>query len=170
MNAIQTVYLAASILAGVMLAGLRRRTAGSPPRFVALSLAILILSLLCVGVVSHTFIRHVVQVIPPVVALLLVARGSAVGTSAAAPILTFWFGVMVNIWMFLLGIARIFTGTFTPIEIALTITIAFACGLALAGIVQSRDGLSGVERIVTAFAFGIGQLVAMIASFQPVFR
>ena|SRR5438128_491591 len=114
MNAVQTVYLAASILAGVLLAGLRRRAAGPPPRFAALWLAILSLSLLCVGVVSHTFIRHVLQVIPPVIALLLAARGSTVAASAAAPILTFWLGVMVNIWMFLLGIARIFTGTFTP--------------------------------------------------------
>ncbi len=136
----------------------------------ALWLAILILSLLCVGIVSHTFIRHVVQVIPPVIALLLVAKGSALGASAAAPILTFWLGVMVNIWMFLLGIVRIFTGTFTPIEIALTITSALACGLALVGIVRSDSRLSAGKRIVTALTFGIGQFVAMIASFQPVFR
>jgi hypothetical protein len=134
------------------------------------SLAILILSLLLVGVVSDTFLRHVIQVIPPVVALALVAKASPLGASAAAPILTFWLGVMINIWMFLLGIARIFTGTFTPSEIALTITIAVSCGLGLFGIVRSGVESSVGKRVVTALVFGICQFVALIASFQPAFR
>lgn len=170
MNAVQTIYLATSILAGVLLAGLLRRAAGPAPRFVAPSLAILTLSLLCVGIVSRTFMRHIIQVIPPIMALWLVARGSALGASAAAPILTFWLGVVVNIWMFLLGLARIFTGTFTPVEVALTIAIAVACGFALVGIVRSGSGASARTRIVTALAFGTAQFAAMIASFQPVFR
>jgi hypothetical protein len=125
MNAVQAVYLAVSMLAGIVLAGFRS-DAGHSRGSLAWGLATLVVALLCVGIVSHTFARHVVQVIPPVVALVIVLRGSNFGPAAAAPIFTFWLGVMANIWMFLLGIARIFTGTFTLIEIALTLVIGIA--------------------------------------------
>ena len=170
MNAIQAIYLMASILVGVALVAARRPTIRPRSRLVSTGLAILILSLLCVGIVSGTFVRHVIQVIPPVVALWLVAKGSPLGSSAAAPILTFWLGVMLNIWMFLMGIARIFSGTFTSIEIILTITSAFGCALALVGIIRSPDVPSLRRRIVMALTFGIGQFAAMITSFHPAFR
>jgi hypothetical protein len=173
MNAIQAVYLVSSLLAGVILAGLLRYDPGGTlesRRIVSLCLATLILALLLVGVVSHTFVRHIVQVIPPAAALVLVARGSAHGPSAAAPIFTFWFGVMVNIWMFLLGIARMFTGTFTLIEIVLTIAMAIACGFGFVAVARSGGSASVGQRVTSAIAFAVAQLLALVASFHPMFR
>jgi hypothetical protein len=134
------------------------------------SLVLLIVSLLLVGVVSHTVLRHVIQAIPPAVAWILVVRGSQLGPAAAAPIVTFWLGVMISIWMFLLDVASIFTGTFTSTEIVLTIAIALSCGLGIAGVVRQGSRAALGTRLGIASAFGIAQFVAMIASFQPMFR
>ena len=143
-----------------------------------MSLALLIVALLCVGLVSRTIVRHIVQAIPPVIALILVAGHSRLAPSAAAPILTFWLGVMINIWLFILGIARIFSGTFSGVEIALTIVIAIASGLGILSIVRWGTRLAPAPRLATATAFGIAQLggdgcqlpVRLIRFQQPVHR
>ena len=168
MNAVQLLYLLASLLAGVTLAGLLR-TEEAVPRsrtLLAVSVAVLIVAVLCVGVVSRTIVRHIIQAIPAVIALSLVAAGSRLAAAAAAPICTFWLGVMINIWLFILGIARIFSGTFSTVEIMLTIVIAAASAAGILAIVRAAVRLAASVRVVTAVAFGIGQLVAMVASFQ----
>jgi hypothetical protein len=168
MSTVQLVYLFASILAGVAVAGLVRTetTVARSRTLLAISLALLIVAVLCVGVVSRTIVRHIVQAIPPVIALVLVARVSPLAPSASAPICTFWLGVMINIWLFILGIARIFSGTFSNVEIVLTIVIAAASAAGLVAIVRSAVRLADSTRLITAVVFGIGQLLAMIASFQ----
>ena len=168
MNTVQFLYLLFSLLAGIALAGtLRTDTHSSRSRpLLAVSLAILIIALLGVGVVSRTVVRHIVQAIPPVVALILVAAQSRLAPSAAAPILTFWLGVMINIWLFVLGIARIFSGTFSGIEIVLTIFIALASVLGILAIVRWGTRLTPAPRLAVATVFGIAQLAAMVASFQ----
>jgi hypothetical protein len=168
MSTVQLVYLFASILAGVAVAGLVRTetTVARSRTLLAISLALLIVAVLCVGVVSRTIVRHIVQAIPPVIALVLVARVSPLAPSASAPICTFWLGVMINIWLFILGIARIFSGTFSNVEIVLTIVIAAASAAGLVAIVRSAVRLAASTRLITAVVFGIGQLLAMIASFQ----
>jgi hypothetical protein len=168
MSTIQLGYLLASLLAGFALAGLLRTeaTAARSRTLLAISLAVLIVALMCVGVVSRTIMRHIVQAIPAVIALVMVARVSPLAPSASAPICTFWLGVMINIWLFILGIARIFTGTFSTVEIALTLVIAAASAAGILAIVRSAVRLAASTRLVTAIVFGIGQLLAMIASFQ----
>lgn len=168
MNTVQFLYLLFSLLVGIALAGtLRTDTHSSRSRpMLAVSLAILIIALLVVGVVSRTVVRHIVQVIPPLVALMLVAAQSRLAPSAAAPILTFWLGVMINIWLFVLGIARIFSGTFSGVEIVLTIFIALASVVGILAIVRWGTRLTPAPRLAVATAFGIAQFAAMVASFQ----
>jgi hypothetical protein len=168
LNTVQFFYLLFCLLVGIWLAGtLRMDTHTSRSRrLLAISLAILIVALLCVGVVSRTIVRHIIQAIPPVVALILVAAQSRLAPSAAAPICTFWLGVMINIWLFVLGIARIFSGTFSAVEIALTIVIALASGLGILSIVRWGTRLTPAPRLATAAAFGVAQFAAMVASFQ----
>jgi len=168
MNSVQFLYLLVSLAVGIWLAGtLRTDTHTSRARpLLAVSLALLIVALLSVGVVSRTIVRHIVQAIPSVVALILVAAHSRLAPSAAAPILTFWLGVMINIWLFILGIARIFSGTFSGVEIALTIIIAIASALGILSIVRWGTRLTPAPRFATATAFGIAQFAAMVASFQ----
>ena len=106
-------------------------------RTVAVCLAVVVLGLLAVGIVSHTLFRHAVQVIPVVIALAGISRRAAWGRPAALGAFALWFLIMFLIWLFLLGLARIVTGHYTPAEIALTILIAgasaigFAAGLRL---------------------------------------
>jgi hypothetical protein len=128
-------------------------------------LFVVMAALLVVGVVSHTMLRHVVQVIPLITALLL--RQSRAGTSAAAPLFGFWLLTMGAIWLFLLGVARIVSGRFTTTEIALTIVIGAGSlfGLIAASRRGPEDGLTA--RLITIAGFGVLQLAAMIASFQP---
>jgi hypothetical protein len=48
--------------------------------------------------------------------------------------------------------------------------MAIACIVGLAAIARAGSRLTAAKRIVTAVAFGIFQFIAVIASFQPVFR
>jgi hypothetical protein len=120
--------------------------------------------------VSHTVVRHVVQIVPPALVLVLVGRQSPYGTVAAIPILTFWLAIMANIWMFLLGIARIFSGTFTFPEIVLTVIIAIACAWGLAIAFRAGSLVTVGRRITIAAVFGLLQLAALVLSFLPIFR
>jgi hypothetical protein len=133
----------------------------------ALSLAAVTGSLLVVGVVSDTFLRHVVQIAPLVVALGLVLGRSESGVSAAAPLFAFWFLVMGAIWLFLLGLARIFTGRFTPVEVALTIVIGAASLLGLFAALKRGSTAGPVARLATIGVFALLQCAAMWLSTQP---
>jgi hypothetical protein len=168
MNSVQFFYLLVSLLLGIVLVSLLRTDTSAPRArtLLAVSLALLIAALLCVGVVSHTIVRHIVQAVPALIALVLVARRSPLATAASAPVCTFWLGVMLNIWLFILGIARIFSGTFSTVEIVLTIVIAAASAAGILAIVRSGTRLSVAARLSTAAAFGIAQFAAMVASFQ----
>ena len=93
----------------------------------AVCLVGIILSLLLVGVVSTTLLRHVIQITLVVAALVAVARRAKWGKYAALPILIFWFIIMLFIWLYLLGIARIVSGRFTPVEIVSTVMVGLCC-------------------------------------------
>lgn len=86
------------------------------PKVISGCLAGVIASLLLVGLVSATPVRHTIQVIPAAIALAAVARRATWATYAALPVFIFWLAVTLAIWLWLLGIARIVTGRFTPAE------------------------------------------------------
>ena len=134
---------------------------------VAAWLAVVAGALVVVGIVSDTLLRHVIQIVPLVVALGLLARYSAWGVSAAAPLFAFWFLVMGAIWLFLLGVARIFTGTFTVAEIALTVVIGVACLFGLGTASRRGPTIPAGARIGTIAVFAVMQFAAMWLSVQP---
>src|SRR5712664_1788018 len=111
------VVIATAVLARKPIATLRdARETSSSGRMVPVWLAVLAGALVVVGIVSDTLLRHIIQIAPLVVASSL-PRRYAWSVSAAAPLFAFWFLVMGAIWLFLFGVARIFTGTFTTAEI-----------------------------------------------------
>ncbi|PYQ94870.1 MAG: hypothetical protein DMF97_17810 [Acidobacteria bacterium] len=123
-------------------------------------------ALLMVGIVSHTLLRHVVQIAPLVGAVSLGLRGSSLGVSAAVPLFGFWFLIMSAIWLFLLGVAQIVSGTFTSAEIALTVIIGAASVLGLAA--AWRQSVTRTPaRLFTVVGFAVLQLAAMWISLQP---
>ena len=167
MNAL-FVLLAAAVGAGVVVAGWTPTRLSAPRLWPGvIGLGGLIAALLAVGVVSGTLTRHLIQVAPAALALILVASGSPSGRAAALPVMTFWAALMVAIWLFLLGLHQIVRGHFTGIEIALTVAIAAACLVGVLGGARPTANLARGRRIATATAFGLLQLAALWASMQP---
>lgn len=136
---------------------------------VAGCLAGVAISLLLVGVVSTTFVRHLIQILPIVGALALVLRRPAWGSYAAMPVFGFWVVIVALIWLYLLGISTIASGRYTVTEIALTVIIA---ALSMVGVAMSRRlgrGLAPAGRASAFVMFGILQVAAMWLSLLPPF-
>ena len=62
------------------------------------------------------------------------------------PILAFWLFIMLLIWLYLLGIARVVTGHFTPAEVSLTVVIGLACVVGLGASARSTTHANRVWR------------------------
>ncbi len=136
-------------------------------RLVQVSLLGVIVSLLLVGVVSGTPLRHVVQVTPVAIALVAVWRRNSWAIYGAIAVFLLWFTLMTFIWLFLLGIARIITGTFSPAEIALTISIGAFCLVGLASCLRTPLTSPWVSRIAAFIGFAALQVAGLWLSFQP---
>lgn len=169
----QKLWIVTGLAIVIALASSARRPAGvaSGHRVfgasIAAWIALVAIALLLVGVVSHTLFRHVVQIAPVMVALILLIRRSAVGVAAAVPLFAFWLLIMGGIWLFLLGVARIFTGTFPRGEIALTLIIGSASALGLATAHRQGTSLPFATRLGTVTLFAVLQYAAMWLSVQP---
>jgi hypothetical protein len=103
-------------------------------RVLTICCVVVIAALVVVGAVSHGIIRHIVQTSPLWIAIVLGIRHSGWTKWAALPCFVFWLLVMIAIWLFLLGWARIISGTFSSTEIAMTIIVGLA---SLAGILRA---------------------------------
>ena len=88
---------------------------------------VIILALLVVGLVSNTLVRHLIQVIPLTIPLLFIFYKRQWIFLVSVPLMALWLLVMIFIWLFLLKIARIVHGHFSPTEIAMTILIGVFC-------------------------------------------
>lgn len=120
-----------------------------------------------VGYVSHTSLRHIVQTLPLWVPIALGFRGRALAKWAALPCLVFWLGIMVLIWLFLLGWARIVSGRFSPTEIAMTIVIGVACLAGLAAVARWRTAVSVSAAAGVSVLFATLQFAAFRISLIP---
>src|SRR5690349_13659134 len=89
-------------------------------------LAILAALVLGVGVGSHLVLRHVVQTAPLWVGVVLGFRRSQSTGWITLPLFLFWFALMSVIWLYLLGIAHLINGSFSTLEIAMTIVVGLA--------------------------------------------
>ena len=122
-----------------------------------------------VGIVSGTFIRHVIQIVPTLVALAAVANRRAWGPLMATPIFVWWLFIMVLTWLYVTGVPMFFTGSSTVTEIVLTVFIGLSCGLGLSSSVQARSTAGISVRAFALGAFGVLQVAFMIVSFLPPF-
>src|SRR5262245_38751648 len=146
---------------------LRESTMNRAEKTLAWALVAVIVSLLLVGVVSHTPLRHAVQVAPMVV--VLGCRLARLGWSrfAAMPMLAFWLLIMVLIWLYLLGIATFFTGHFTVAEIVLTVAIALGSVVGIGAAFFARDSSRWPTRLAVFLVAAAIQVGTMMISFQP---
>lgn len=126
-----------------------------------------IAALLVVGIVSHGVIRHIVQTSPLWIAIALGMRRSLWSKWAALPCFAFWLLLMVAIWLFLLGWARIVSGTFSPTEIAMTVIVGAASMLGILKALAIRNGMGVWPATARVLAVAVLQVAAFRISLLP---
>ncbi|HEY6911021.1 MAG TPA: hypothetical protein VI356_16710 [Myxococcales bacterium] len=130
-------------------------------------LAIVLALVLGVGPVSHGVLRHLVQTAPLWPAIVLDFRRSELAKWCALPALFFWSAIMICIWLFLLGWARIVTGTFTPVEIAMTIVCGIAAAAGMMSALRKRTATRPGTAAALFVLFSALQLIAFRISLLP---
>lgn len=103
----------------------------SRPNTIAYCALATLVALYVVGAVSSGSLRHEVQTLPLWVPIVLGFRQRDMAKWAALPCFFIWLALMTFIWLFLLGWARIISGHFSPIEIAMTLVVGVACAIGL---------------------------------------
>ena len=140
---------------------------GSDYRVLTCCCVAIIVALVVVGVVSHGVIRHIVQTSPLWIATVLAIRRSGLSKWAALPCSLFWLLLMTAIWLFLLGWARIVSGTFSPIEIAMTKIVGLASLLGIVRALGMRSGVRAWTATATVLLAAVLQLVVIRMSLLP---
>jgi hypothetical protein len=92
-------------------------------RWIAYSSLAVLVALYVVGAVSHGSLRHEVQTLPLWFPIVWGFRHRELAKWSALPCFMIWLAIMIAIWLFLLGWARILTGHFSPVEIAMTLIV-----------------------------------------------
>jgi hypothetical protein len=126
-------------------------------------LAILV-ALYVVGAVSNGSLRHEVQTLPLWIPIVLGFRQRELAKWAALPCFVFWLGIMLLIWLFLLGWARIVTGHYSPVEIAMTFVIGGACLLGIGLSLRWKTSVNTLAACSAAVLLGALQLLAFRVS------
>jgi hypothetical protein len=137
-----------------------------PQRLASCCLAVLV-ALYVVGAVSNGSLRHEVQTLPLWFPIVLGFRQRELAKWSALPCLIFWLAIVVCIWLFLLGLAQIVRGHFSPIEIAMTLVIGLACVVGIALIVRWQTAVRPLVAAGVAVLFGLLQLLAFRISLLP---
>ena len=139
-------------------------------RTVRLCLVGVALALVLIGVVSGTPVRYLTQVAPIALAMRLLARfPGSLGAYAAVALFSFWILAMVLIWLFLLDLSDLASGQYAPIEVVLTMFVAFFCSVGILRGVRVGRLLGRTHRIATVAAFWVVQIGAMAVSLsEPV--
>lgn len=137
------------------------------PRGIALCSLAVMAALYVVGAVSHGVVRHIVQTLPLWFPVVLGFRKSELAKWSALPCFVFWLAIMSLIWLYLLGWANVISGTFTPVETAMTLVVGIAslCGIYLAFRWRTSVGLLAAGVVVVVFA--VFQLCALKLSLLP---
>ena len=125
------------------------------------SLAILI-ALYVVGAVSIPpgSLRHEVQTLPLWFPIVAAFQNKPIAKWAALPCLIFWLTIVIFIWLFLLGWARIVTGRFFPTEIAMTLVIGAASIAGIAACLRWRTAVRPLAASGVFLLFAALQLLA----------
>ena len=122
-------------------------------------------ALLLVGLVSHTIVRHAIQIIPLVIGALLLRSRASIAACVLMPVFAFWTLVSILIWMFVLGISRLANGTYTTAEIGCTIVMA-ACSIdGMFRCLRLKNSLRWWHAAAIMLASFGGQLLVMWVSF-----
>lgn len=124
-----------------------------------------LVALYVVGAVSHGSLRHEVQTLPLWIPIVLGFRQRDLARWVALPCFVIWLALMVFIWLFLLGWARIITGHFSPIEVAMTLVVGAACAIGIGVSFQRSTAVSRGKAAGAAILLALLQMAALRISF-----
>jgi hypothetical protein len=132
------------------------------------SLTILV-ALYVVGAVSVPpgSLRHEVQTLPLWFPIVAGFQRKDLAKWAALPCLIFWLAIMIAIWLFLLGWARIVTGHFFPTEIAMTLVVGAASLVGIGACLRWRTAVRPAMATGMFVLFASIQFLAMRLSLIP---
>ena len=134
---------------------------------IALCCLAVVVALNVAGAVSHGVLRHVVQTLPLWFSILFGFRRSELAKWSALPCLIFWLGIMVLIWLFLMGRSHAVSGHFSPVEIAMTLVAGAACLSGAAVALRWRTTVRPLLAAAIVVLFSVLQLLAFRVSLLP---
>jgi hypothetical protein len=127
---------------------------------IALCCLVVLIALYVVGAVSHGVLRRAVQTLPTRI-------GNELAKWSALPCLVFWFGIMVLIWLFLLGWSNILKSHFSPVEIAMTLIVGVACLCGFGVALRWRTAVRPLRAAAIGALFLVLQILALRVSVLP---
>jgi hypothetical protein len=128
---------------------------------------LMILCLYVVGFESHGILRHVVQTAPLWLVVVLAKRESPWTKWTALPCFIFWLVLMTLIWLFLLGWAKVLSGTFTPVEIAMATTVGLCSMVGIVLALRSRTHVHPIKAFAVFVSTAVFQFLVLRISFLP---
>jgi hypothetical protein len=136
-------------------------------RSIPICCILLIAALWTVGVVSSESVRHLVQTAPIWIAVALGLRRSKFTKWAALAFFIFWLCLMGLIWLYLLGWARVVSGTFSRTEITLTLIIGAVSIGGIVNCLRLKQSVGAIAAGATFLASLLLQAAAIALSITP---
>jgi hypothetical protein len=138
-------------------------------KIVGYSCLAILIALYIVGAVSATpgSLRHEVQTLPLWFPIIAGFQKRDWAKWSALPCMIFWLTIMAFIWLFLLGWARIVTGTFNPAEVAMTLVVGAASITGIAVCARWRTAIPAKSATGVFLLFAVLQVAAMAISLTP---
>ena len=135
------------------------------PQLVATAALLILVALYVVGAVSVPpgSLRHEVQTLPLWIPIVAGYRGRPIAKWAALP----WLAILIAIWLYLLGIARIVTGRFFPTEVAMTLVVGAAAAIGLGACARWKTTTSLPAVAITLLTMTALQLLAFRIGLIP---
>jgi hypothetical protein len=117
-----------------------------------------IAALLVVGAVSSGVVRHLVQTSPLWIAVLFGLHNSVWSKWAALPCFVIWLLLMTATWLSLLGWVNLVSGSFSLIELTMTLIVGVASLVGIVCALAMRSSVRPWRATITVLVIAVLQL------------
>jgi hypothetical protein len=118
-----------------------------------------------IGFASRLVLHHLVQTLPLWVGVVFGFRRSLATGWIGLPLFLFWLVLMALIWLDLLGITRVLTAHFSPLQIAMTIVVGVGSVVGIAMFWRFKSSLSLTSAAGLFIIFAAIQWICFRAGF-----
>jgi hypothetical protein len=141
---------------------------GKEPIVIALCCFAILASLVAgVGFPAGLVLCYVVQTLPLWIGIVFGLRRARLAAWIGLPLFLFWLTLMVFIWLYVLGIASIISGHFSPFEIAMTIMVGAASVTGIVIFTRTKSSLPPAMVVTTFVVTAVVQYACFRISFFP---